>query len=183
MAIHLRKLTDDEAVTLKRLAHSRTEPVRTVERAKMFWWAHQGRTAPGIARELGCADETVRIRLKRFNAEGLAALEDAPRSGRPPIYTPEEISVVVATALTKPDTLALPFGSWTLDRLEAYLNEQQNIGIKRVRIHEALDAEGLRWRHEETWFGERVDPSSRKKGGHPSAPSGPTRRQRHRRPR
>lgn len=173
MAIRIRDLTADEATTLKRLAHSRTAPARTVERAKMCWWAHQGRTAPAIARELGCSDQTVRNRLLRFAAEGLAALDDAPRPGHPPTYTPEQIGVVVATALTKPDTLGLPFGSWTLDRLETYLNEQKAIGIKRVRIHEVLHAEGLRWRQEETSFGERVDPRFEEKGGHRRAPDGP----------
>jgi transposase len=175
VAIRIRDLTDEEAATLKRLAHSRTASVRTVERAKMFWWAHEGWTAPAIARELGCTDQTVRNRLKRFTAEGLRALDDAPRSGGPPTYTPEEIGVVVATALTKPATLGLPFGSWTLDRLEAYLTAQKGIGIKRVRIHEVLHAEGLRWRQEETWFGERVDPRFEEKRGR-SSPSAPTRR-------
>jgi hypothetical protein len=30
--------------------------------------------------------------------------------------------------------------------------------MKRTRIDELLLAEGLRWRSQETWFGERVDP-------------------------
>ena len=49
-----------------------------------------------------------------------------------------------------------PFGSWTLDRLEAYLNEEKGIAIKRSRIDELLLAEGLRWRTQEGWFGERA---------------------------
>ena len=64
---------------------------------------------------------------------------------------------MVATALTKPDDLALPFGHWTLDRLEVYLNEEQGSAIKGSRINEILQAEGLRWRKDEHWFGERVD--------------------------
>jgi hypothetical protein len=30
--------------------------------------------------------------------------------------------------------------------------------MRRSRIDEILLAEGLRWRRQETWFGERVDP-------------------------
>lgn len=78
-------------------------------------------------------------------------------------YTPDEVSQVVATALKRPDELGLPFGTWTLDRLETYLNEQKGIGIKRSRIDEILLAESLCWRQEETWFGERVDPDFAKK--------------------
>jgi transposase len=54
---------------------------------------------------------------------------------------------------------------WTLDRLELYLNAQQGIPIKRSRIAEILIAEGLRWRQQETWFGERVDPDVATKRG------------------
>jgi transposase len=72
---------------------------------------------------------------------------------------------VIATALTDPKTLDLPFASWTLDRLAAYLNERKGIAIKRSRIDEILLAEGLRWRRHETWFGERVDPAFAEKRG------------------
>jgi transposase len=87
--------------------------------------------------------------------------------------------------------LGLPFASWTLDRLEAYLNEEKGIPIKRSRIDEVLLAEGLRWRTQEGWFGERagrekredttsadkpLDPEFARKRGR-SRPS--TRRRRH----
>src|SRR4051794_25143179 len=73
-----------------------------------------------------------------------------------------------------PRSLGLSFASWTLDRLTAYLNEQKGIAIKRTRIDELLLAEGLRWRSQETWFGERVDPAFAEKRG-PSSRSTPPR--------
>ncbi len=45
------------------------------------------------------------------------------------------------------------------------LNEVKGIAIKRSRISEIFLAEGLGWRHEETWFGERVDPDFAQKRG------------------
>ena len=39
------------------------------------------------------------------------------------------------------------------------------IGMKRSRIGEILLDEGLRWRKQETWFGERVDPEFAEKRG------------------
>ena len=60
--------------------------------------------------------------LKRM---GLAGLEDAPRGGRPPTYTREQVGEIVATALTDPQTLDLPFKSWTLDRLVTYLERAE----------------------------------------------------------
>ena len=52
-----------------------------------------------------------------------------------------------------------------MDRLAAYLNDMKGIAIKRSRMSELLVAEGLRWRTQETWFGERVDPEFAEKRG------------------
>jgi hypothetical protein len=51
-----------------------------------------------------------------------------------------------------------------MDRLEAYLNEEKGIQIKRSRISDLLIAEGLRWRTQETWFGERAQFEGEGKG-------------------
>ena len=108
----------------------------------------------------------MRRRIRRFNAEGLAALEDGHRPGRPATYSADEVAAVIAAALTSPRSLDLPFASWTLDRLAACLHERKGIGIRRSRIDEILLREGLRWRKHETWFGERVDPEfAEKRGG------------------
>jgi hypothetical protein len=80
-------------------------------------------------------------------------------------YTPGQVAEVIATVLTDPQQLNLPFGSWTLDRLEVYLNAQKGIPIKRSRLDESLIIEGLRSRQQETWFGERVEPDFAKKRG------------------
>ena len=72
---------------------------------------------------------------------------------------------LLATSLSDPQELGLPCASWTLDRLAADLNEERGIAIKRRRLGEILQAEGLRWRQQETWFGERPDPAFAAKRG------------------
>jgi transposase len=162
----LRDLTPEERSAVEALARSRTAPARRVERARIVWRAGRGETPPAIAAALGVDAETVRRRIRRFDAEGLAALDDHPRSGRPATYSPEEVAAVIAAALTAPRRLGLPFACWTLDRLAAYLLEHKGIAMRRSRIDEILRAEGLRWRRHETWFGERVDPEfAEKRGG------------------
>jgi transposase len=175
-AIPLRELTDDEAAAVEKLAHSRTAPARRVERARIIFHAACGEARSAIAVRLGLGGETVRRRILRFNADGLASLDDRPRPGRPATYSPEQVATVVALALTAPKTLGLPFASWTLDRLAAYLNEHKAIAIKRSRIDEILLAEGLRWRRHETWFGERVDPDFAEKRGASRGSTPPRRR-------
>ena len=165
MTIRLREMTDEEVETIQRWANSRTAEARLVERAKVIRVAREGKRGKAVAEELGLNPATVRKWLKRFNEKGLEGLQDAERPGKPPRYTPEQVGEVVATALTNPSTLGLPFASWTLDRLQAYLNEVKGIAIKRSRIDDLLLGEGLRWRSQETWFGERVDPDFARKRG------------------
>lgn len=165
MVLGVRPPTAEEAAELRRRAASRTLPARMVERAKMIVLLQEGEWAPAVAERLGVGTDVVRGWLKRFNAEGLDGLTDRPRSGRPTTYTPEQVGAVVEASLTRPEALGLPFASWTLDRLAAHLQEARGIPIKRTRIGEILVAEGLRWRTQETWFGERVDPAFAEKRG------------------
>src|SRR3954454_5541024 len=123
MALRVRDLTADERTSLQRLAQSRTDPARAVERARIIWRAHRGERVPAIAAALRRTEATVRLWLQRFNTTGLAGLQDQPRAGRPPTYTPEEVGAVLAASLTDPQSLDLPFASWTLDRLAAYVQE------------------------------------------------------------
>jgi transposase len=179
MALRVRALTDEERAELQRRAQSRTAPARVVERARMVLGVAAGETAPAVARRLGLGTEVVRQWIKRFDGEGLAGLEDRPRAGRPPTYTVEQVRQVLATAVTNPKTLGLPFGCWTLDRLTAYLHERPPeaggpLPISRSQLDRLLSGEGLRWRKEETWFGARVDPAFAEKRGRSSG-SGPIR--------
>src|SRR3954468_9475999 len=79
------------------------------------------------AEALSLSAETVRRRIRWFNAEGLTALEDHHRTGRPATYSTDAVATVIATALTSPRRLDLPFAAWTLDRLAAYLLERKGI--------------------------------------------------------
>jgi len=163
--ITLRPLSVEEQAEIERLARSRKGEARLADRAKVIVMASQGCGTSEIARRMGWTRPPVLAWIKRFNAQGVAGLKDAPRQGRPATYSVAEVSEVVATALSSPEQLGLPFASWTLDRLEIYLNEQKGIAIKRSRIDELLIEEGLRWRHHETWFGDRVDPEFAQKRG------------------
>jgi transposase len=167
--LQVREVADDERQAVARLAHARTAPARTVERARVVGAALEGQTIEEIAAGQHLARNTVYLWVHRFEERGLAGLEDRGRSGRPRTYPGEQVGAIVATALTKPKALGLPFASWTLDRLVAYLSEQKGIAMKRSRLGEVLLSEGLRWRKEETWFGERVDPDFAAKRGRSSS--------------
>ena len=164
MTLRVRTVSDEEREALGRMARSRNLGAGLVRRARIVVHALEGSKAPEIGAQLGLCGATVRHWLKRFNARGLEGLEEDVRAGRPPAYSAEERSAVISTAPTRPADLGLPFASWTLDRLVAYLSEQ-GVAMRRSRISEIFIREGLKWRHEETWFGERVDPDFARKGG------------------
>ncbi|WP_045234001.1 helix-turn-helix domain-containing protein [Deinococcus pimensis] len=165
MPVRVRPVTDDELEALTRLARARKAAAGKVRRAQIILASHGGHSVKVICEQLHANDNTVCFWIHRFNRLGLPGLEEGLRSGRPPTYTPEEMSIAISTALTPPEQLDLPFHSWTLDRLVAYLNDVKGIGIRRSRVSEVFRREGLRWHQEETWFGERVDPDFAKKRG------------------
>ena len=77
--------------------------------------------------------------------------------------------MVIQTTLTSPDKLELPFGHWTLDRLVAYLSGEKGVRMRHTKMAQILSQEGLRWRKQEGWSGERVDPEFAEKRGPSSA--------------
>ena len=162
--VRIRALTQEEYSQLKRMERSRKLAAGRVKRAQIILLSNQGYLAHEIAEKLSVHEKTARRWVGRFNKLGMSGLEEGPRNGRPPIYSTKDVSVVIQTALTPPDELGLPFGSWTLDRLVAYLTEEKGVAMKRSRISEIFRHEGLRWRHQEGWEGSRVDPEFAPKG-------------------
>jgi transposase len=165
LKLRVRALSEAEQATIEAWRGTRAGSVRLRDRACIVALSAQGWWVSDIARIVRVSPGVVRQWITRFTAAGLDGLQDQPRSGRPATYSAEQIGEVIAVALLKPDRLGLPFGCWTLDRLAAYLKEERSLPIKRSRINELLVAEGLRWRTDETWFGERVDPQFAEKRG------------------
>jgi transposase len=97
--LRVRSMTAEEERVIAKLARSQTASARLVLRATILHLGEQGQRVPQIARELDLDENTVRKWVKRFDAQGLAGLEDAPRSGAPSRSTAEHKARVVAAAL------------------------------------------------------------------------------------
>jgi transposase len=159
MTLRLRAVSQEEQQVIEKLSRSQTAPVRLVERAKIIRLASQGKSMPQIAEQLHVGYNMVYKWFKRFTAQGLDGLQDAPRKGAPARYQPEETAQIIAAAKSRPSQVGEPsFESWTFRRLTAHVQEHLGISMKRTRIFELLRAEGLQWRKQETWFPKRVDP-------------------------
>jgi hypothetical protein len=67
---------------IRKLAGARHAPADWIRRAQIISLSWERLRVPQIARELGCAEKTVRYRLARFNDQGLDGLGDRPGVGR-----------------------------------------------------------------------------------------------------
>ncbi len=161
----LRALTAEESEKLTRLSRSQTAAHRLVRRATTILKVAEGQPFEVIAKTVKCSADRVSYWVKRFNEQGLEGLEDKPRAGRERLYSQQERGQMIALARTHPDGLGLAFGRWTLSRLTEYINRQLGITISRAQLGRVLDAEGLRWYQEKTYFTERPDPQFAEKRG------------------
>ena len=83
-------LSQDQRRDLQRLVRAPSTPQALVRRAHIVLRAAAADhpTNLQIATELGTSNNTVGLWRRRFATAGLAGLQDAPRSGRPPVFSP-----------------------------------------------------------------------------------------------
>lgn len=116
-----------------------TKAPRLRTRAQMVLLsAEQGLKVPQIAVIVRESEATVLRWLKRYRAEGLEGLQDAPRPGRPAEVTAGYRTELLAAVRRRPRSLGLPFSLWTLQRLVDYLAEQTGIRVSDETVRRAL---------------------------------------------
>jgi len=81
-------LTSTEKSALENLARQYTSPYYQVVRAKVILLAAQGLDNDQIGSQVSLPRQIVSKWRKRFFEERLAGLENLPRSGRPPSFSP-----------------------------------------------------------------------------------------------
>lgn len=136
-AIELPTQTPEQLEALERLYRT-TKVARLRSRAQMILLAvEKGWTASVISEVVRCDENTVRLWLKRYLAEGIEGLNDEPRPGVSPKVTPEYEEQLVAVVRVRPRSLNLAFSTWTLQRLADYLAEETGIRVEAetVRLH------------------------------------------------
>jgi transposase len=115
-----------------------THDVRVRTRAQMVLLAgEQGLLAHQIAIIVRKDEQTVRRWLKRYLAEGVNGLQDAPRSGASGKVTTVYQEKLIETVRQRPRSLGQPYSLWTLQRLADYLAEETGIRVdaETVRLH------------------------------------------------
>jgi transposase-like protein len=85
---YLIELSADARRTLEGVAGKYSSPYRDVVRAKVVLYAAQGLSNEAIAARIDLPRQIVSKWRKRFYEEGLPGLEERPRHGRPPVFSP-----------------------------------------------------------------------------------------------
>ena len=103
---------------LEQLVRTHSTPQQLALRARMILHAADGVGVRESARELDVWPKTVRYWRKRWRQaadrqSGPERIADAPRSGAPATYTPEQICAVIAMTCEKPSESERPISHWS----------------------------------------------------------------------
>jgi transposase len=141
--IHVPSLTPLQGKTLDHLYRTTKAP-RLRTRAQMVLLSvEQGLKVPQIAAIVRESEATVLRWLKRYLAEGVEGLQDAPRPGRPAQVTAAYRSALLTAVRRRPRSLGLPFSLWTLQRLVDDLAESTGIRVSDETVRRALKQAGV----------------------------------------
>lgn len=168
--VKLRTLTTEESVEIRRLAASRTEPFRMVQRARLITAMMDDLNlyASEAGKQVGFRSPIMGVAwVRRFNEAGLAGLQDKKRGGRKPTHSQAVRSALISLALQKPHTLGYPFKLWTLERLQKAFEERERVHLSDSTIWTWMAEEGFEWKRQESWFheAEKHDPQFVEKRG------------------
>jgi transposase len=158
-------LHPDSKIKLEQISKSRTEKAGRVNRAKMILGYSQSVTISAIARQLSTNRPKVeRCIDKALQLGPLTALNDLPRSGKPPEITPEARTWLINVACQTPKSIGYSFELWTNRLLAKHVREHcEEDGhpslahIRRGTVSKILKKSDVR-PHKITYYLDRRDP-------------------------
>jgi transposase len=155
MSPYLIVLSSKEEAVLAARARSVRGAYRDRMRAQIVLAAAAGSHNAAIAGQVGVHVDTVRKWRRRFAAGRLAGLKDAPRSGRPPVFTAAERAEAVALACALPAETGVPLSKWSCPELTRELAARCQIVASASTIGRWLAADALKpWQHR-SWISVR----------------------------
>lgn len=144
----------EESVLMAR-ARSARGPFRDRLRAQIVLAAAAGKANAAIAAQVDVHVDTVRKWRRRFAAVRVAGLKDAPRSGRPPVFTAADRAEAVALACALPAESGVPLSRWSRPELARELAARCQIAASAATIGRWLAADALKpWQHR-SWISVR----------------------------
>jgi transposase len=152
--IFIRPLTQDEQRQIQ--AGLRSSDAFVLRRCQILTLSARGERAPTIAQQLGCDDQTVRNVIHKFNASGLAVLQEG--SSRPhrlrTAFTEEGAERLKDLLHRSPHDFGQERSTWTL-QLAARVSFEQGIISQEVSdesVRRALKRLKTNWKRAKHWI-------------------------------
>ena len=152
--IYVRPLTDAEREQVE--AGLRSPDAFVLRRCQILLASARGEPAPGIARQLGCGEQTVRNAIHAFSRCGLAALRPGSRRAKTIRRAFDAAGAERLRALLhqSPRAFDKPTRVWTL-ALAADVSFEQGLIPARVSdetIRQTLRRLGVGWKRAKRWI-------------------------------
>jgi len=164
------QLAPEERRGLERLAQSRTEPQREVERARILLRYADGMEFSQIQRALQVSRPTIYKCVDKALAAGVVAgLKDRYHRPHAPVITPSAKAWVTDVACSKPTERGLAAELWTLSELARYTREHAPAAghtslarASKATVWRILNAEAIK-PHRIQYYLEQRDPAFEEK--------------------
>jgi transposase len=165
--LYVRPLSDAERDALK--AGLRSTDAFTHRRSQILLASARSDSPPTIARQLGCASQTVRNTIRAFNERGTDALQERSHRNHTIHTTVDAAALEQLQALIhrSPRDFGYPTSVWTLD-LVADESARQGLTPYRVSdetIRQAIKRLGTSWKRAKRWITSPDPAYERKKSG------------------
>jgi transposase len=148
-------MSDEEEAVLVARAQSVRSQYRDRLRARIVLAAGAGTSNAAIAAQVGVCPDTVRKWRRRFAADGLPGLKDAPRSGRPPVFSAADRAGAVALACALPAESGVPLSKWSCPELARELAARRQVAASASTVRRWLAGDALKpWQHR-SWISVR----------------------------
>ena len=117
-------LTDEQRAMLSKLSHSRTAPLREVQRANILISYAQNMDILNIAKQFNTTRSTTYKCIDKALSMGIdAALKDTYHRPREPVITEEDKNWVIHLACTKPKDLGYAAETWSRNSLAQHVRK------------------------------------------------------------
>ncbi|MBA3283488.1 MAG: IS630 family transposase [Nitrosopumilus sp.] len=144
------KLTQTELLALQAIVRSTKVEKRIAERAKIILSWYNGSSFVETKKELGVSEVIINKWRKRFLQDRMNGLKDAPRSGKPAIYSAAQKARVIKLATEKA-------GQGYTHMSQRRIAEKA--GMSQSKVQHLLKQADLKPHKTEYWCGKSTDPN------------------------
>ncbi|MES2701966.1 MAG: IS630 family transposase [Bacteroidota bacterium] len=141
--------TEGDRQELLTMSRSHKLDSRYVLRSNIILYSLEGKSLDEIRELSGASRVIINKWRNRFRQSGVAGIKDAPRSGKPAIFTAADEARVIQKACQKPSG---GYTNWSQRRIAA------DLGMSQAKVHQILKKAALKPHKVDYWCGKSPDP-------------------------